>query len=132
MWERMAWLPTMALKPRLEVTVSPKQRHQWPQKGFMSSKNVLNFFYFLDILDNRSGAACCTGDGDTLLRFCPSFLAVEMMHQGTVPKKACEEVVRRVWQGVGTLDLEMGIIAMNIKVNVKGYKNNQSVEYCEL
>ena len=54
------------------------------------------------------------------------------MHQGTIPEKACQEVVKRVCQGVGTLDLEMGIIAMNIKVNIKGYKNNQSFEYCEL
>ena len=68
------------------------------------------------ILDNKSGAACCTGDGDVLLRFCPSFLAVEMMHQATAPERACQEVVRRVCQGIGSRDIEMGIIAMNIKV----------------
>ena len=68
---------------------------------------------FVNISDNKSGAACCTGDGDTLLRFCPSFLAVEMMHQGMVPEKACEEVVGRVGQGVGIHHPEMGIIAMN-------------------
>ena len=69
------------------------------------------------ISDNKSGAACCTGDGDTLLRFCPSFLCVEMMHQGHAPELACKEAVKRVCEGVGNYNLEMGIIAMNIEVN---------------
>ena len=56
---------------------------------------------------------------------------MEMMHQGKVPEKTCEEVVKRVCQGVGTLDLEMGIIAMNIKVNIKEYKNDQSFVHCD-
>ena len=100
----------MVLKPTQKLL--PAMQYQF---------HLINFI-FLDILDNRSGAACCTGDGDILLRFCPSFLVVEMMHQGTVPEKACQEVVRRVCQSVGTHDLEMGTIAMNIKVNIKGYK----------
>ncbi len=66
--------------------------------------------------DNAGGAACCTGDGDALLRFCPSFLAVEMMRQGATPERACRETVTRVCHGLGTHQLEMGIIAMNTQV----------------
>ena len=68
--------------------------------------------------DNNTGAACVTGDGDVMLRFCPSFLATEMMHQGVTPQKACEQVVNRVCQKLGTTDIEMGIIAMDMKGEV--------------
>lgn len=42
------------------------------------------------------GAAVASGDGDTMLRFCMSFLAVERMRQGDNVECACEYVVRRV------------------------------------
>ena len=42
------------------------------------------------------GAAMASGDGDTMLRFCMSFLAVERMRQGDSVKCACEYVVKRV------------------------------------
>ena len=31
--------------------------------------------------DDRVGAACCTGDGDEILKFCPSFKVVQFIEQ---------------------------------------------------
>ena len=33
-------------------------------------------------VDNTAGGAACTGDGDVMLRFLPSYQAVESMRQG--------------------------------------------------
>ena len=33
--------PTLALKPRGDITRSPKQGYQWPQNGHVSNKNFL-------------------------------------------------------------------------------------------
>ena len=35
-------------------------------------------------VDNTVGGAACTGDGDVMLRFLPSYQAVESMRQGIV------------------------------------------------
>lgn len=45
--------------------------------------------------DIKSGAASATGNGDEILKFCMSFLAVEYMRQGAAPKLACENVLAR-------------------------------------
>ena len=45
--------------------------------------------------DNSYGSACATGNGDIIMRFCPSFHVVCLMrYQGLEPQLACEEVVR--------------------------------------
>ncbi|KAJ8304292.1 hypothetical protein KUTeg_017875 [Tegillarca granosa] len=31
--------------------------------------------------DNKIGGACCTGDGDEILKYCPCFHAVQLMKQ---------------------------------------------------
>lgn len=46
--------------------------------------------------DNTAGAAVCTGDGDVMMRFLPSFLAVEEMRRGATPSQAGEEAIRRI------------------------------------
>ncbi|XP_022913427.2 N(4)-(Beta-N-acetylglucosaminyl)-L-asparaginase-like [Onthophagus taurus] len=46
--------------------------------------------------DNEVGGACATGDGDTMLRFVPSFLAVEEMRNGKTPKEAADEAIARI------------------------------------
>lgn len=46
--------------------------------------------------DNKHGAAAATGDGDIMMRHLPSFLAVELLKNGLTPKKAADEVVRRM------------------------------------
>uniref|UniRef100_A0A336MN77 N(4)-(beta-N-acetylglucosaminyl)-L-asparaginase n=1 Tax=Culicoides sonorensis TaxID=179676 RepID=A0A336MN77_CULSO len=46
--------------------------------------------------DNEVGAAAATGDGDVLMRFLPSFLAVELMRQGHTPKEAGKIALSRI------------------------------------
>ncbi|XP_052129305.1 N(4)-(beta-N-acetylglucosaminyl)-L-asparaginase-like isoform X3 [Frankliniella occidentalis] len=46
--------------------------------------------------DQEVGAAAATGDGDIMMRFVPSFLAVELMRQGATPEKAANEAIRRI------------------------------------
>lgn len=46
--------------------------------------------------NNKYGAAAATGDGDTMMRHLPSFLAVELLRNGFSPKEAAEQVVHRM------------------------------------
>ena len=46
--------------------------------------------------DGRVGGAAATGDGDVLLRFCPSFAAVESMRAGRSPQEACAQGLERM------------------------------------
>lgn len=46
--------------------------------------------------DDMAGAAAATGDGDTLLRFLPSYQAVEYMRGGDDPARACQKVISRI------------------------------------
>ncbi|XP_049627260.1 N(4)-(beta-N-acetylglucosaminyl)-L-asparaginase [Suncus etruscus] len=46
--------------------------------------------------DDMVGAAAATGNGDLLMRFLPSYQAVEYMRQGDSPAKACQKVVLRI------------------------------------
>ncbi|XP_069872548.1 N(4)-(beta-N-acetylglucosaminyl)-L-asparaginase [Dipodomys merriami] len=46
--------------------------------------------------DDTAGAAAATGDGDILLRFLPSYQAVEYMRNGEEPTVACQKVISRI------------------------------------
>lgn len=46
--------------------------------------------------DNEVGAAAATGDGDIMMRFLPSFLAVEQMRNGASPAKAANTAIKRI------------------------------------
>ncbi|KAF5308297.1 hypothetical protein FQR65_LT06290 [Abscondita terminalis] len=46
--------------------------------------------------DNEVGAAVATGDGDVMMRFLPSFLAVEEMRRGATPLEAARVAIRRI------------------------------------
>jgi len=46
--------------------------------------------------DNEVGAAAATGDGDVLMRFLPSFLAVELLRQGKTPMEAGQLAILRI------------------------------------
>ncbi|CAH1371698.1 unnamed protein product [Tenebrio molitor] len=46
--------------------------------------------------DNEVGAAVATGDGDIMMRFLPSFLAVEEMRRGATPTKAAKVAINRI------------------------------------
>ncbi|EFN71962.1 N(4)-(Beta-N-acetylglucosaminyl)-L-asparaginase [Camponotus floridanus] len=63
--------------------------------------------------DQEVGAAACTGDGDVMIRFVPSFLAVELMRRGATPSAAAQEVINRIIKG--SPKFFGAIIVMNIK-----------------
>lgn len=46
--------------------------------------------------DNDVGGAAATGNGDVMMRFCPSFHAVELMRAGKSPSEACAEALARI------------------------------------
>lgn len=47
-------------------------------------------------VDDEVGAAGATGIGENVMRYCATFLIVELMRQGMAPQRACEEVVHRI------------------------------------
>ncbi|KAM7282213.1 N(4)-(Beta-N-acetylglucosaminyl)-L-asparaginase [Ixodes scapularis] len=46
--------------------------------------------------DQEVGGAAATGDGDILMRFLPSYQAVESMRHGTDPTSACRDALHRI------------------------------------
>ena len=46
--------------------------------------------------DSEVGGAAATGDGDIMMRFLPSYRAVEELRRGRSPKEAAEEAIRRI------------------------------------
>ncbi|MBM4014549.1 MAG: N(4)-(beta-N-acetylglucosaminyl)-L-asparaginase [Planctomycetes bacterium] len=47
-------------------------------------------------VDDEVGAAGATGLGENVMRWCGSFLVVELMRQGASPEEACLEAIRRI------------------------------------
>ncbi|XP_020853488.1 LOW QUALITY PROTEIN: N(4)-(beta-N-acetylglucosaminyl)-L-asparaginase [Phascolarctos cinereus] len=48
--------------------------------------------------DSTAGGAAATGDGDIMMRFLPSYQAVEYMRKGNDPTLACQKVISRIQQ----------------------------------
>ncbi|XP_025076871.1 uncharacterized protein LOC112553697 [Pomacea canaliculata] len=64
--------------------------------------------------DNEVGAVCCSGDGDQIMKFCPSFHVLQFLKQGQSPEEACQNVVKNMVRRVGSpSSVEIGIIAVN-------------------
>jgi L-asparaginase/N4-(beta-N-acetylglucosaminyl)-L-asparaginase len=47
-------------------------------------------------VDNEVGAAGATGIGENVMRYCASFLIVELMRSGLDPTAACQKVIQRI------------------------------------
>jgi isoaspartyl peptidase/L-asparaginase-like protein (Ntn-hydrolase superfamily) len=47
-------------------------------------------------VDDEVGAAGATGIGENVMRYCATFLIVELMRGGMHPEEACVEVIRRI------------------------------------
>ena len=47
-------------------------------------------------VDGLVGGAAATGDGDVMMRFLPSFFAVEAMRGGAAPAEACRAALARI------------------------------------
>ncbi|XP_024883807.1 N(4)-(Beta-N-acetylglucosaminyl)-L-asparaginase-like isoform X2 [Temnothorax curvispinosus] len=63
--------------------------------------------------DQDAGAAAGTGDGDIMMRFLPSFLAVEEMRNGATPSAAAKKAINRIAQHYP--NFFGGVIALNRK-----------------
>ncbi|XP_060653672.1 putative N(4)-(beta-N-acetylglucosaminyl)-L-asparaginase GA14866 [Drosophila nasuta] len=61
--------------------------------------------------DNEAGAAVATGDGDIMMRFLPTFMAVEAMRSGKTPGQAAEASVQRILKHY--TDFSGAVIAVN-------------------
>ena len=66
-------------------------------------------------VDNEVGAATATGMGESIIKICGSFLAVELMRQGRTPQEACKEVVKRLIKKNSDVidDIQAAFIAVN-------------------
>jgi N4-(beta-N-acetylglucosaminyl)-L-asparaginase len=66
-------------------------------------------------VDQDAGAATATGMGESIIKICGSFLAVELMRQGRTPQEACDEVILRLISKNRSEidDIQAGFIAMN-------------------
>jgi isoaspartyl peptidase/L-asparaginase-like protein (Ntn-hydrolase superfamily) len=65
-------------------------------------------------VDNDVGAAGATGLGENVMRYCGSFLVVELMRQGLHPEAACLEVIRRIARkDPKGLDLNINFVALD-------------------
>ena len=50
-------------------------------------------------VDEKIGAAGATGTGENIMRYCGTFLAVELMRAGATPEEACRKVIERIAEG---------------------------------
>ena len=67
-------------------------------------------------VDNEVGAAGATGVGENVMRYCGSFLVVELMRQGLHPQEACLETIRRIAKiDPKGFDLSINFIALDKK-----------------
>jgi N4-(beta-N-acetylglucosaminyl)-L-asparaginase len=67
-------------------------------------------------VDNEVGAAGATGLGENIMRYCGSFLVVELMRQGLHPQEACLEAVRRIArQDPKGTDVAVNFVALDKK-----------------
>src|SRR5688572_1206466 len=65
-------------------------------------------------VDNDIGAAGATGIGENVMRFCGSFMVVELMRLGMHPVEACAETIRRIMKkSPAGVDLAINFIALN-------------------
>lgn len=64
--------------------------------------------------DNGVGAAAATGNGDIMMRFCPSIIAVEHMRAGKSPSEACALSLKRIVDK-GYKGIQACLIAVNKK-----------------
>lgn len=65
-------------------------------------------------VDNDVGAAGATGLGENVMRYCGSFLVVELMRQGMTPEEACLEAIRRIAsKDPKGVDLSINFVALD-------------------
>lgn len=65
-------------------------------------------------VDDEVGAAGATGVGENVMRYCATFMIVELMRQGLPPQAACEQAIRRIArQDPKGLNLSINFVALD-------------------
>jgi len=81
-------------------------------------------------VDNEVGAAGATGLGENVMRYCGSFLVVELMRQGLHPQEACLETIRRIARlDPKGFDLAINFIALDKKGRFGAAGTGQGFQY---
>ena len=81
-------------------------------------------------VDDEVGAAGATGIGENVMRYCATFLIVELMRQGMDPQSACEEVVHRIARmDPRGYKLDICFIALDKKGRYGAAASNQTFPY---
>jgi isoaspartyl peptidase/L-asparaginase-like protein (Ntn-hydrolase superfamily) len=64
-------------------------------------------------VDNDVGAAGATGTGENIMRYCASFMAVELMRQGLHPQEAALKTIRRIVESERRADPRVNLVALD-------------------
>lgn len=81
-------------------------------------------------VDNQVGGAGATGIGENVMRYCGSFLVVELMRQGLHPQEACLETIRRIAaMDPKGFDLSINFIALDRSGRFGAAGTGQGFEY---
>ena len=81
-------------------------------------------------IDNKYGAACATGKGESVIKMAGSFLIVELIRSGKSPQEACELAVARIIeQQADSKDFQVGFLALNKNGDYGAYSLKEGFQY---
>ena len=81
-------------------------------------------------VDNKYGAACATGKGESVIKIAGSFLIVEYMRQGKTPQEACELAIARIIEKQPDYkDFQVGFLALNKNGEYGSYSIHKGFEF---
>ncbi|KNC82612.1 hypothetical protein SARC_05109 [Sphaeroforma arctica JP610] len=78
-------------------------------------------------VEEGAGGAGATGDGDVMLRFLPSFHAVQLMKHGASPTEACEQALKKI--GHVYPDFSGGMVCVNKQGEIGAASHNMNFQY---
>ncbi|MCC6443616.1 MAG: N(4)-(beta-N-acetylglucosaminyl)-L-asparaginase [Armatimonadetes bacterium] len=85
--------------------------YAWKEPGRVGDSPLIGSGLYVD---NEVGGAAATGLGESILKYCLSFLVVEGMRQGLSPQTACEAALRRMKSREAEYpDAWAGLVALN-------------------
>ncbi len=83
--------------------------------------------------DDDVGAAVATGVGEDIMRCCPCFYAVELIHQGKTPQQAADAAVTKAHTRLARAQKKIGNIALACADNKGRYgaaANHEGFSFC--
>lgn len=82
-------------------------------------------------VDNKAGAATCSGVGEEVIRICGTHLIVELMRMGYSPTRACKEAVKRIVMRDprAAKEIQVGFVAISKSGNVGAYAVQKGFSY---